>query len=152
MARDCVLPRSGAVAGLRATRSRRLRGPGEEGAERVPAVGRARRAAVSARLRHRTRSVNPAERIEELRRLIRHHEERYYILASPEIADAEFDALMHELERLEAENPDLVAVDSPTQRVGGRVAAGFETVDHIEPMLSLDNAYSEEELRACDER
>jgi DNA ligase (NAD+) len=96
--------------------------------------------------------VNSAERIEELRRLIRYHEERYYILTSPEIADAEFDALMHELERLEAENPDLVAVDSPTQRVGGRVAAGFETVDHIEPMLSLDNAYSEEELRAFDER
>ena len=96
--------------------------------------------------------MNSAERIDELRRLIRYHEERYYILASPEIADAEFDALMHELERLEAENPDLVAVDSPTQRVGGRVATGFETVDHIEPMLSLDNAYSEEELRAFDER
>ena len=96
--------------------------------------------------------MNPAERIDELRRLIRYHEERYYILASPEIADAEFDALMHELERLEADHPDLVAVDSPTQRVGGRVAAGFETVDHIEPMLSLDNAYSEEELRAFDER
>ena len=96
--------------------------------------------------------MNPAERIEELRRLIRYHEERYYILASPEIADAEFDALMHELERLEAENPDLVAADSPTQRVGGRVAAGFDTVEHVEPMLSLDNAYSEDELRAFDER
>src|SRR5687768_6716157 len=96
--------------------------------------------------------MNAADRVAELRRLIRYHEERYYILASPEIADAEFDALMHVLERLEAENPDLVAVDSPTQRVGGRVAAGFETVDHIEPMLSLDNAYSEEELRAFDER
>ena len=96
--------------------------------------------------------MNSAERIEELRRLIRYHEERYYIHTSPEIADAEFDALMHELERLEAENPDLVAADSPTQRVGGRVAAGFETVEHIEPMLSLDNAYSEEELRAFDER
>ena len=96
--------------------------------------------------------MNPAERIEELRRLIRHHEERYYILASPEIADAEFDALMGELERLEAEHPDLVTTDSPTQRVGGRVAAGFEQVDHVEPMLSLDNAYSEEELRAFDDR
>jgi DNA ligase (NAD+) len=96
--------------------------------------------------------VNAADRIEELRRLIRHHEERYYVLNSPEIADVEFDALMHELERLEAENPDLVVADSPTQRVGGRVEAGFETVEHVEPMLSLDNAYSEEELRAFDDR
>ena len=96
--------------------------------------------------------MNPADRIEELRRLIRYHEERYYILAQPEIADAEFDALMRELERLESENPDLVVIDSPTQRVGGRVAAGFETVEHVEPMLSLDNAYSEDELRAFDER
>jgi DNA ligase (NAD+) len=96
--------------------------------------------------------VSPAERIEELRRLIRYHEERYYILTSPEIADAEFDALMHELERLEAEHPDLVTVDSPTQRVGGRVSAGFEQVDHVEPMLSLDNAYNEDELRAFDDR
>jgi DNA ligase (NAD+) len=96
--------------------------------------------------------MNPAERIEALRRQIRYHEERYYILNQPEIADGEFDALMRELERLEAENPDLLAVDSPTQRVSGRVAAGFATVDHAEPMLSLDNAYSEEELRAFDER
>jgi DNA ligase (NAD+) len=96
--------------------------------------------------------VTPADRIEELRRLIRHHDERYYIVNAPEIADAEFDALMRELERLEAENPDLVTIDSPTQRVGGRAAAGFETVEHAEPMLSLDNAYSDEELRAFDER
>ena len=96
--------------------------------------------------------MNPAERIEELRRLIRYHEERYYILTSPEITDAEFDALMHELERIEAEHPDLVTSDSPTRRVGGRVAAGFETVDHIEPMLSLDNAYNEDELRGFDDR
>jgi DNA ligase (NAD+) len=96
--------------------------------------------------------MTPAERIDELRRQIRYHEERYYVLSDPEIADAEFDALMHELERLESENPDLVTVDSPTQRVGGRVSAEFETVEHVEPMLSLDNAYSEEELRAFDER
>jgi DNA ligase (NAD+) len=96
--------------------------------------------------------VNPADRIEELRRLIRYHDERYYILASPDIADAEFDALMRELQQLEAEHPNLVTSDSPTQRVGGRVAAGFEQVEHVEPMLSLDNAYSEEELRAFDER
>ena len=96
--------------------------------------------------------MNAADRIAELRRLIRYHEERYYILASPDISDGEFDAYMHELERLEADHPDLVTVDSPTQRVGGRVAAGFETVDHLEPMLSLDNAYDEGELRAFDER
>jgi DNA ligase (NAD+) len=96
--------------------------------------------------------VTPAERIAELRRAIRYHDERYYILSQPEIADAEFDALMHELEQLESEHPDLVSVDSPTQRVGGRVAAGFAEVEHLEPMLSLDNAYSDEELRAFDER
>ena len=96
--------------------------------------------------------MNPAERIAELRRLIRYHEERYYILNDPEIADVEFDALMKELERLEGENPDLVTTDSPTQRVSGRPAAGFDTVEHAEPMLSLDNAYSEEELRAFDDR
>ena len=96
--------------------------------------------------------MNSAERIEELRRLIRYHEERYYILASPEISDAEFDAYMRELQRLEAADPQLITPDSPTQRVGGRVTAGFEQVDHVEPMLSLDNAYSEEELRAFDDR
>ncbi len=96
--------------------------------------------------------MTPAERIEALRRLIRHHEERYYIQSQPEIADAEFDALMRELERLEAEHPDLVAPESPTQRVSGRVAEGFQSVQHAEPMLSLDNAYSEDELRAFDER
>jgi len=84
--------------------------------------------------------VTPGERIDELRRLIRHHEERYYVLSDPEIADVEFDALMRELERLEAENPDLASDDSPTRRVGGRAAAGFETVEHAEQMLSLDNS------------
>ena len=96
--------------------------------------------------------MNPPERIAELRRLIRYHEERYYILNDPEIADVEFDALMKELERIEGENPDLVTTDSPTRRVSGRPAAGFDTVEHAEPMLSLDNAYSEEELRAFDDR
>jgi DNA ligase (NAD+) len=96
--------------------------------------------------------LTPAERIEELRRQIRYHEERYYVLNDPEIADAEFDALMQELERLEMEHPDLVTTDSPTRRVGGRIATGFESAEHAQPMLSLDNAYSEEELRAFDER
>lgn len=96
--------------------------------------------------------MNPTERIEELRRLIRHHEERYYVHASPEIADFEFDQLVKELERLEAENPDLITPDSPTQRVGGKPVEGFATVEHAAPMLSLDNAYAEDELRAFDER
>jgi DNA ligase (NAD+) len=96
--------------------------------------------------------VNPAERIAQLRAEIRHHEERYYVLADPQIADVEFDRLMRELERLERDHPDLVTADSPTQRVAGRPVEGFETVRHAAPMLSLDNAYNEEELRAFDER
>jgi DNA ligase (NAD+) len=92
------------------------------------------------------------DRIFELRRAIRHHEERYYIHNDSEISDEEFDRLLHELERLEAEHPDLVTPDSPTQRVAGRPIDGFVTVDHLVPMLSLDNAYNDEELRAFDER
>src|ERR1700693_4192162 len=91
-------------------------------------------------------------RLAELRRSIRHHEERYYIHHDPEISDEEFDRLLHELERLEAEHPDLVTADSPTQRVAGRAVEGFPTVEHLVPMLSLDNAYNDEELRAFDER
>src|SRR5919109_3831857 len=94
----------------------------------------------------------PLERLEELREQIRHHEERYYIHNAPEISDEEFDRLLHELERLEAEYPDLVTPDSPTQRVAGRPVEGFETARHLEPMLSLDNAYTEEELRGFDDR
>src|SRR5688572_2926134 len=94
----------------------------------------------------------PEKRIHELRRLIRRHEELYYVQDAPEIADAEFDALMRELSDLETAHPDLVTPDSPTQRVGGRVASGFDSVTHAEPMLSLDNAFSEDELRAFDER
>jgi DNA ligase (NAD+) len=96
--------------------------------------------------------MKPDERLRQLRDLIRHHEERYYIQNDPEVSDEEFDRLLHELERLEAEHPDLVTADSPTQRVGGRAVEGFETVDHLVPMLSLDNAYNEDELRAFDER
>src|SRR5438128_12641015 len=95
---------------------------------------------------------DPTARLKELRDAIRHHEERYYIHNDPQISDEEFDTLLHELERLEAEHPGLVTSDSPTQRVGGRVVEGFETVEHFVPMLSLDNAYNEEELRAFDER
>src|SRR6185436_12815267 len=94
----------------------------------------------------------PEQRLAELRDAIRHHEERYYIHHDPEIADEEFDRLLHELEKLEADFPDLVTIDSPTQRVAGRPIEGFATVEHLVPMLSLDNAYNEEELRAFDER
>jgi DNA ligase (NAD+) len=96
--------------------------------------------------------VKAAARISELRAAIRHHEEQYYVHAAPEISDEAFDRQLHELEALEAEHPELVTPDSPTQRVGGRVAEGFATVEHKVPMLSLDNAYTEEELRAFDER
>ena len=96
--------------------------------------------------------MTPATRIADLRALIRHHEERYYVLNAPEIADAEFDALMESLEALEREHPELVTPDSPTQRVGGRPGEGFEAVEHQVPMLSLDNTYSAEEVAAFDER
>jgi DNA ligase (NAD+) len=96
--------------------------------------------------------VAPEQRLNELRDAIRHHEERYYIHNDPEVSDEEFDRLLHELEQLEAEHPDLVTTDSPTQRVAGRPVEGFETVEHLMPMLSLDNAYNESELRAFDER
>src|SRR5262245_37449929 len=97
-------------------------------------------------------SLSPEQRLAELRDAIRRHEERYYILNDPDISDEEFDRLLHELERIEAEHPDLVTPDSPTQRVSGRPAEGFDTVEHLVPMLSLDNAYNDEELRAFDER
>lgn len=96
--------------------------------------------------------MTPTERLDELRRLIRHHEDCYYVHDSPEISDTEFDALMAELRAFEAEHPDLVTPDSPTQRVGGKVAAGFAAVAHASQMLSLDNAYTEDDLRAFDER
>ena len=96
--------------------------------------------------------MDPLQRLEELRTQIRRHEELYYVHSSPEISDEEFDRLLHELERLEAEHPDLVTADSPTQRVAGRPTEGFATVRHLTPMLSLDNAYDEEDLRAFDER
>ena len=90
--------------------------------------------------------MDAATRIEELRQQIRHFEERYYVHQDSAISDAEFDALLHELQNLERDHPDLVTVDSPTQRVGGRPAEGFASVRHAEAMLSLDNAYNEEEL------
>ncbi|HTD23223.1 MAG TPA: NAD-dependent DNA ligase LigA [Terriglobales bacterium] len=88
-----------------------------------------------------------APQIEALREKIRYHEHRYYVLDNPEISDAEFDLLMKELKRLEAAHPELITSDSPTQRVGGKPREGFAKAEHSRPMLSLDNAYSEEELR-----
>src|SRR5689334_4110571 len=96
--------------------------------------------------------MDPAQRIEHLRSEIRRHEELYYVQATPEISDADFDKLMNELKALETAHPELLRPDSPTQRVGGRPAEGFDQVEHLQPMLSLDNAYNEEELRAFDER
>jgi DNA ligase (NAD+) len=86
-------------------------------------------------------------RIEDLRERIRHHEYCYYVLDAPEISDAAFDALMRELKALEAEHPELVTADSPTQRVGGKAEGSFAKVAHSRPMLSIDNVNSEEELR-----
>jgi DNA ligase (NAD+) len=89
-----------------------------------------------------------AGRIDELRTLVRHQEHRYYVLDSPEISDAEYDALFRELQDLEAAHPELITPDSPTQRVGGEPLPSFTQVRHGEPMLSLANAKNEEELRA----
>jgi DNA ligase (NAD+) len=93
-----------------------------------------------------------AKQIEKLREELRRHEHLYYVLDAPEISDAEYDALMKQLKHLEAEHPELVTPDSPTQRVGGKPAEGFQKAAHSRPMLSLDNAYSIEELRDWDRR
>src|SRR5690606_4599798 len=96
--------------------------------------------------------MDPSTEIVRLRDEIRYHEHRYYVLDDPEISDAEFDRLMQRLIALEAAHPDLITPESPTQRVGGAPADGFTTVEHLAPMLSLDNAYTEEELREFDGR
>ncbi|MGH2584621.1 MAG: NAD-dependent DNA ligase LigA [Dehalococcoidia bacterium] len=87
-------------------------------------------------------------RVEELRAQINHHNYRYHVLDDPEVSDAEYDALMHELRRIEEEFPALVTPESPTQRVGAEALEGFEPVRHPVPLLSLANAFGEEELRA----
>lgn len=91
-------------------------------------------------------------RCEELRAEIERHNRLYHVEARPEISDQSFDKLLKELEKLEAEYPDLITPESPTQRVGGEPIAGFETVEHAVPMLSIDNTYSADEVRAFDER
>ncbi len=100
----------------------------------------------------RAASVSPAERAEELRREIQHHDYRYYVLDDPEIGDAAYDALLEELRRLEERHPELRTADSPTQRVGGKPLEKFQHVEHAVPMLSLANARSEEELLAWEVR
>ena len=90
----------------------------------------------------------PAQQVEALRSEIVHHEHLYYVLDTPEITDAQYDRLMNRLKALEAEHPELVTPESPTQRVGGKPKDGFAKVAHSRPMLSLDNAYNEAELRA----
>jgi DNA ligase (NAD+) len=95
---------------------------------------------------------SPAERAAELRQQLEYHGHRYYVLDEPEIGDDEYDALLNELRAIEAEHPDLLTPDSPTQRVGGQVLSKFEPVKHLQPMLSLANARNEEELRAWNTR
>jgi len=92
------------------------------------------------------------KKIDSLRDEIRRHEHLYYVLDAPAIPDAEFDRLMQELKRLEAAHPELITPDSPTQRVGGKPREGFVKVAHSRPMLSLDNAFGEDELRNWDRR
>jgi DNA ligase (NAD+) len=98
------------------------------------------------------RAETVKEEIEQLRKEIRYHEELYYVKDSPEISDAEYDALLSTLQSLEEKYPDLITPDSPTQRVGGRPAEGFSEYVHHRPMLSLDNSYNINDLRSFDER
>jgi DNA ligase (NAD+) len=95
---------------------------------------------------------NVEKQIEGLREKIRHHEYLYYVTDQPEISDADFDALMKQLKDLEAQHPALIRLDSPTQRVGGKPREGLVKVRHSSPMLSLDNTYNEDELRAWEQR
>src|SRR5881409_3500669 len=90
------------------------------------------------------------KKLESLRDKIRYHEHRYYVLDYPEISDADFDKLMQQLKKLEAEHPDLVTPDSPSQRVGGK-ADSLRPFTHTVPLMSLDNSYSLDDLKAFTE-
>ncbi|HUZ87155.1 MAG TPA: NAD-dependent DNA ligase LigA [Candidatus Baltobacterales bacterium] len=103
-------------------------------------------------MKRRRAAVDPAVRVEELRQMIRRYEHAYYVLDQPEVTDAEYDALFLELRRIEDERPDLMTADSPTQRVGGEASGQFAKVRHRSPMLSLQNAFDESEIRAFDKR
>ena len=94
----------------------------------------------------------PAQQAAELRDLLRYHEHRYYVLDAPEISDAEYDALLRQLQAIEQAQPELITPDSPTRRVGGAPREGFVQAPHSAPMLSLDNALNEGELRDFDRR
>jgi DNA ligase (NAD+) len=100
----------------------------------------------------KTSTSDPQIEADKLREAIRHHEYQYYVLDQPEISDAEYDSLMRQLQAIETENPELVTPDSPTKRVGGKPREGFQKVAHSSPMLSLDNALDDAELRAFDAR
>src|SRR3954463_684471 len=95
---------------------------------------------------------DPATEADTLREDLRRHEHLYYVLDQPEITDAEYDALMRRLQAIETAHPELVAPDSPTQRVGGKPREGFNKIQHSSQMLSLDNALNETELREFDRR
>lgn len=97
-------------------------------------------------------NVDVRKKVETLRKQLNHHNYRYYVLDDPEVADREYDTLLRELQKLERDHPELVTHDSPTQRIGARPLEAFGSVDHRLPMLSLENAMSDEELIAFDER
>jgi DNA ligase (NAD+) len=98
------------------------------------------------------RTMNVEAELEDLREKLHHHEYLYHVLDQPEISDAEYDRMMRRLKEIEAAHPDLITPDSPTQRVGGKPREGFVKVRHSSPMLSLDNALNEDEMRAFDQR
>jgi DNA ligase (NAD+) len=100
----------------------------------------------------KTSVSDPQKEAEKLRAALRHHEYQYYVLDQPEISDTEYDQLMRRLQALEGEFPELATPDSPTRRVGGKAREGFQKLVHSSPMLSLDNALDEAELRAFDAR
>src|SRR5690242_6611351 len=90
--------------------------------------------------------------VEELRNVLRFHEHRYYILNEPLVSDFEYDTLYKELEKLETENPKIITQDSPTQRVAKGLTKEFPTVQHLVPMLSLDNSYNSDDLIYLDRK
>lgn len=92
------------------------------------------------------------QHLDTLKQQLRHHEYQYHVLDAPEIPDAEYDKLMEELKAIEAEHPEWITSDSPTQRVGAAPLAAFDTVRHEIPMLSLDNVFDEESYLAFDKR
>jgi len=99
-----------------------------------------------------TNKIGFSQRASELRDLINHYNYLYYVSDNPEVTDSEYDRLFHELKQLEVDHPQLLTVDSPTQRVGGKALAKFNQITHVIPMLSLDNVFNEDELNAFDQR